>query len=52
MVPIDVHKVMDECMKLPYVIDAFVDDNDDVENDLVQNLFLLIHEYANLNKSF
>jgi hypothetical protein len=36
---------------------AFVVDNDDDENDLVQILFQLIHEYANLkikifNKNF
>ncbi len=45
MIPIDVHKV-----KLAYGIDSVVDDNDDVENDLVQILVLLIHEYAKLNQ--
>jgi hypothetical protein len=35
-----------------FVFVAFVVDNDDDENDLVQILFQLIHEYAKLNENF
>jgi len=35
-----------------FVFVAFVVDNDDDENDLVQNLFQLIDEYANLERKF
>jgi len=48
MASLDVHKVNDASMKFASVIAAFVDDNGDVENDLVQILVLLIHEYAKL----
>jgi hypothetical protein len=40
----EVHMVKDA-----FVIVAFVVDNDDDENDLVQSLVQLIHEYAKLN---
>ena len=45
---VDVHTVNDEQMNFAFVIVAF-DGNDDVENDLLQSLLLLNHEYANLN---
>ena len=48
----DVHKVNDELMTIDHVIGAFVDGNDDDENDLVQILVLLIHEYAKLKRIF
>jgi hypothetical protein len=35
-----------------FVFVASVVDNDDDENDLVQILFQLIHEYAKLNENF
>jgi hypothetical protein len=38
-------------VKNAFVIVAFVVDNDDDENDLVQILFQLIHEYAKLKKN-
>jgi hypothetical protein len=47
MIPIEFRKVMNA-----FVIVAFVVDTDDDENDLVQNLFQLIDEYANLERKF
>ena len=48
LIPNDDHKLYDALVQLAYSTDAFLDDNDDVENDLVRIPVRLIHEYANL----